>query len=66
MISQPLSNIQKELLKLYSTNLSKKELMEIKSLLGKHFARKAVSKADETWDKKNYSDNKMDEWLNEG
>ena len=65
MLSEPLSNIQEELLKLYSTNLSTEELEELKTVLGKYYARKATKEADKIWDKKKYSDEIIDEWLNE-
>jgi len=66
MLSQPLSNIQEELLKLYSQNLSHEELKELKTVLGKYFAYKATKEADKIWDNKKFSDNTMDSWLNEG
>ncbi|MDP2303736.1 MAG: hypothetical protein Q8N03_15070 [Ignavibacteria bacterium] len=66
MASQPLTNVQEELLKLYSQNLSPEEMKELKSVLAKFFASKAVKKANEIWDEKKYSNNTMDTWLNEG
>jgi len=66
MQSQPLSNVQEELLKLYSQNLSPEELEELKTILGKYFARKATKEADKIWDNKKYSNETMDAWLNEG
>ncbi len=66
MLSQPLSNVQEELLKLYSQNLSPEELKELKTVLGKYFAHKATKEADKIWDIKRYSDDTMDTWLNEG
>lgn len=66
MQSQPLSNVQAELLKLYSTNLSTDELKELKTVLGKYFALKAAKEADKLWDNKKYSNETMDVWLNEG
>ena len=65
MLSQPLSNVQEELLKLYSTNLSPKELEELKTVLGKYYAHKATKAADKIWDDKIYSTETMDKWLNE-
>lgn len=65
MLSQPLSNVQEELLKLYSTNLSPIELEELKTILGKFYAHKASKEADKIWDDKNFSNKTMDEWLNE-
>ncbi|MCF8355001.1 MAG: hypothetical protein K9H48_11155 [Melioribacteraceae bacterium] len=66
MSSQPLSNVQEELLKLYSQNLSPEELKELKTVLGKYFSHKATKEADKIWDNKKYSNETMDSWLNEG
>jgi len=65
MESQPLSNVQEELLKLYSQNLSADELKELKIVLGKYFALKGVKEADKIWDIKKYSNETMEAWLNE-
>ena len=61
----PLSNVQMELMKLYSTNLSDKELAELKDVLAKFYADKAISKANEIWDEKGLTDADMEKWLNE-
>ncbi len=66
MLSQPLSNVQTELLKLYSQNLSSEELKELKIVLGKYFAKKSIKEANKIWDNKKYSNKTMDNWLNEG
>ncbi|MCF6269296.1 MAG: hypothetical protein L3J41_06290 [Melioribacteraceae bacterium] len=66
MLSKPLSNIQEELLKLYSVNLSHEELKELKTVLGEYFAKKATKEADKIWDTQKYSNAKMDTWLNDG
>ncbi len=65
MLSKPLSNVQEELLKLYSANLSLDELKELKTVLGKYFALKATKEADKIWIDKKYSNKTMDQWLNE-
>lgn len=65
MLSQPLCNVQEELLKLYSTNLFPTELEELKTVLGKYYAHKATKGADKIWDEKKYSNKTVDEWLNE-
>ena len=65
MPRKPLSNIQKEILKLYSKDLSNKELEELNSILGKYYAQKASKKADKIWDDKNFSEETIEEWLNE-
>jgi hypothetical protein len=63
--SIPLSNIQLELLKLYSSNIPEGDLLEIKRYLAKFFMKKAIAEADKTWDEKGYSDTLMQEWLEE-
>jgi hypothetical protein len=65
MDAQPLSNLQLELLKLYSTNLSQQDLVELKRLLANYFAQKAIKEADKIWDEKGLSNDDMKKWLNE-
>jgi len=60
-----LSNLQLELLKIYSKDVSNSELNDIKALLANYFAKKAVNKADKIWNEKNYDNSLMDKWLNE-
>ncbi|MCW5202113.1 hypothetical protein VT99_11041 [Candidatus Electrothrix marina] len=63
--SSSLSNIQMELIKLYSTDLDHDELMELKELLVSHFSQKAINEAGNIWAKKKLSEKTMDDWLNE-
>ncbi|MCK6614851.1 MAG: hypothetical protein L6Q47_11480 [Ignavibacteriaceae bacterium] len=63
-LQQPLSNVQEEILKLYSLNLSPEELTELKTLLGKFYALKASREADQVWEREQLSDDIMDQWLN--
>ena len=65
MNAQPLTNLQLELLKLYSTNLDKKDLVEIKRILAKYFAQRAIKEADKIWEEKGLSNDDMEKWLNE-
>ena len=65
MIQKPLSNIQKELLKLYSTDMKENELTELKTVLSRYFAQKAINEVDDIWDKRKLSNKEMDEWLSE-
>jgi len=60
-----LSNVQMELIKLYSTNLDYDDLVELKNLLINHFSRKAIDEADGIWSQKKMSAQTMDSWLNE-
>ena len=60
-----LSNVQQEILKLYSTELSETDIYELKSQLAHYYARKATSQADKIWEEKGYTAADMDDWLNE-
>lgn len=59
-----LSNVQLELLKLYSTNLSEEDLQELKLLLARFYAEKAIQLANQIWDEKGFSDADVDRLLN--
>jgi hypothetical protein len=61
----PLSNIQVELLKLYSTNVHEDDLLEIKRFLANFFMQKAINEADKIWDEKGYSNELMSQWRTE-
>ena len=54
-----------EILELYSTNLDEDELNQLKTMLAKFYAAKAVREADRIWDERNLSDRDMERWLNE-
>jgi len=60
-----LSNMQKELLKLYSTEIPEVQLLEIKYLLSNYFADKASDEMDRLWDENNWNDQTMNKWANE-
>ncbi|PWK16660.1 hypothetical protein LV89_04876 [Arcicella aurantiaca] len=64
-ISKPLSNLQLELLKLYSMNIDEKDLLHFKNYLAQFFMQKAINEADKVWEEKGYNDDLMDEWINE-
>jgi len=65
MLQTPLSNLQMEILELYSTNLTEDELNELKTVLAKFYADKAIREADRLWDERNLTDHDMEKWLNE-
>lgn len=60
-----LTNLQLELLKVFQYELADNQLIEIKSLLTKYFASKATGEMDELWEKNNWSEETMNQWLNE-
>ena len=59
----PLTNLQLELLKLFSTNLSEEELLEVKEVLAIHFAKKSMDQADKVWDEKGFTSKDMNDIL---
>jgi hypothetical protein len=60
-----LSNLQIELLKLYSNNISEKNLIEIKSLLAAYFAQKATEAMNKVWEEKSLTAQDMIDWTHE-
>lgn len=64
-LENSLSNIQIELLKLYSNNIKDDRLQEIKLLLAKYFAQKATEAMDAVWEEKNLTKKDMINWANE-
>ena len=63
--SRKLSNLQIELLKVFSYNLSDSQLLDIKTLLANYFAQKASDRMDELWEEKGWTADTMKEWGNE-
>lgn len=55
----PLSNVQVELLKLYGTNLSVTDLEDLKNVLAKFYADKAIVQANQIWDERGLTDADM-------
>ena len=60
-----LSKLQLELLKLFGRNVSDNELLDIKRLIGKYFAEKAVDGADKIAKDKEYTNETFESWLND-
>ena len=65
VLNYPLSNVQIELMRLFRTNLSEQELIELKDVLVKFYADKATSAANKVWDEQGLTNEDMDKWLNE-
>ena len=60
-----LSNLQQELLKLYSWNIAETDLRHIRHYLAKYFAQNAIDEADNIWDRKGCTNDTTDKWLSE-
>ena len=58
----PLSNLQLELLKVFSRNVPDEDLKAIKELLSTYFAQKAIKLADEVWEDEGFTEETMTRW----
>lgn len=64
-VARGLSNIQLELLKVFSVDLSEEQLREIKVLLTDYFAKKVTSEMDRLFEEKGWGEEKIEEWSKE-
>jgi len=46
----PLSNLQREILKLFAQNVPDEDLIAIRQLIARYFAEKAMDIADQVWE----------------
>lgn len=60
-----LTNVQLELLKLFQYNLPEKQLVEIKNILAKYFAKTTTDEMDKLWIENNWTNDTMKDWANE-
>ncbi len=65
MVTQPLTNLQLEILELYSTDLTEDDLNELKVMLAQFYARRAIQEADRIWDERHLTHDDMETWLHE-
>lgn len=65
MQPQKLTNLQLELLKIFSYQLNQQQLIEIKNLLAHYFADQATQEMDKLWEENNWDNNTMTNWANE-
>lgn len=62
-VHPPLSNVQAELLKLFSAEIPESHLLELKKVMAKFLLDKARDKADAIWQEKGYSDDQLEQIL---
>jgi len=58
-IPQPFTNLQLELLKIYARRVPEQDLLEIRRLLAQFFMDKASDLADQVWDEKGLTEEKI-------
>lgn len=63
--SQKLSNLQLELLRMYSHNISEEDLLIVKDFLARYFADRSIKKLSDWADKNHIDDDTLEKWLNE-
>jgi len=63
--ARPLTNVQQEILKLYSTEFTEQELEDFRRELGKYFARKTTERADHVVQARGYTAEEIEQWLHE-
>ena len=63
--ARSLTNVQQEILKLYSTELTEEELRDFRQELGRYFARKTTEAADRAFETKGYTADDIEHWLHE-
>ena len=63
-LSQPLTNVQLEILKAFSYDLNAEELLDFRRTFARYFAERTIQAANQTWDNQGWNDQKVDELLN--
>lgn len=64
-VQHTLSNLQLELLKVFSRQVSDEDVKSIHSMLSKYFADKAMNLADQVWDKNGWTSQDAQKMMNE-
>ena len=65
MGAKKLSELQLELLKVYSFNPSNEDLVNIKTMLAKYFANKLTTNVQKAMGENNITNDDLENWLNE-
>ncbi len=59
-ISQPLTNVQLELLKSFAHQLPESDLLELRKVLALFFAERLIREADAVWEKQHRTDQEVE------
>lgn len=65
IVEDRITNLQKELMKIFSLELTEQELYEVRNMLAKYFADRASIEMDKLWKERGYTQETINEWLNE-
>jgi hypothetical protein len=63
--SNSLTNLQRELLKVFSIELEEHQLLDVRDMLTKYFAESATREMDKLWEERGWTADTMHTWLNE-
>jgi hypothetical protein len=58
-----LSNVQAELLKVFSADIPEKHLAELKNVMARYLLDSAPDMADAAWDEKGYTDEQLQQLI---
>ncbi|MBO0934649.1 hypothetical protein [Fibrella aquatilis] len=63
MLQPPLTNVQAELLKVFSRQIPDEDLLELRRVMASFLLQKARQRADAIWEQKQYTDSTFDQLL---
>ncbi|HKR05520.1 MAG TPA: hypothetical protein VJY62_12875 [Bacteroidia bacterium] len=63
--SKGITNLQMELMKIFSIDLSEKQILDLKRVLVKFFSDNATNEMDNLWDEKKWNNKTMKKWAKE-
>lgn len=64
-VSKNLTNLQLELLEIFSVDLPESQLLEIRGLLARYFAEKATEEMDRLWEERGWTEQTMKDWASD-
>jgi len=65
MVQPPLTNVQAELLKVFSRQIPNEDLLELRQVMAKFLLQKARQRVDVIWEQKGYNNSIMSQLLSE-
>jgi hypothetical protein len=63
--TKKMSNLQLELLKVFSFDLEDHQIIEIRNLLANYLAEKATAEMDRLWEENQWNEKTIEEWSKE-